>query len=161
VIDSKLKISKDVVKSVTSSDDFCALQYSGPGVGIKPGLMAKITERLDNSGINIKLIFNSHTRINLFLSHADVEKAYKVLKDLTLNGVNKINITNEMATIAVVGCGMTEKPGIAARLFKSVADAGINVRTISSGASDYCTYFIVNKSSRDKAVKVIHKEFFN
>jgi len=92
IIDSKVNINKHVVKSVACSDDFCALQYSGPGVGIKPGLMARITQKLDESKINIKLIFNSHTRINLFLSNADIERAYKVLKDLSLSGVDKINI---------------------------------------------------------------------
>jgi len=161
VIDSTIKINSQVVKSVTSSDDFCALQYTGPGVGITPGLMAQITRKLDDSHINIKLIFNSHTRINLFLSNDDVHRAYDILKGLKLKGVGKINISNQLSTIAVVGCGMTEKSGVAAKLFSAVAKAGINVKTISSGASDVCTYFIVDKVEKDKAIKVIHHEFFS
>lgn len=161
VIDSGVNISSQVVKSVTSSDDFCALQYTGPGVGITPGLMARITHKLEASHINIKLIFNSHTRINLFLSNNDVQRAYEILESLKLKGVGKISVSSHLATIAVVGCGMTERLGIAARLFSSVAQAGINVKTISSGASDVCTYFIVDKDQKDKAIRAIHNEFFS
>jgi aspartokinase len=123
--------------------------------------MAQITRKLDDSHINIKLIFNSHTRINLFLSSEDVHRAYDILKSLKLKGVGKINISNQLSTIAVVGCGMTEIAGVAARLFSAVAKAKINIKTISSGASDVCTYFIVDKAEKDKAIKVIHHEFFS
>ena len=98
--------------------------------------------------------------MNLYFSSADADRAYTKLKDLPLPGLYKVELMKELSTIAIVGCGLAEKPGIAARLFRSVADAGINVKTISSGASDITTYFVVDKKDREKAIRAIHAEFF-
>lgn len=160
IIGPREDISDEVIKSVTYSDDFCVIRFSGPGVGIKAGLMAKITKTLVEEKINIKLVFNTHTHINLFFSSADVERAYSIIKDLPLSGINKSIMKTGLSTIAVVGCGMMEKLGIAARLFSAVAKAGINIETINFGASDVVTYFIVDQNDRDKAIKAIHEEFF-
>ncbi|HNW98265.1 MAG TPA: aspartate kinase [Bacteroidales bacterium] len=161
IIGEREDVSDEVIKSVTYSDDFCVIRFSGPGVGIKAGLMAIITRKLEAEKINIKLVFNTHTHINLFFAASDVERAYSIIKDLPLSGVNSSIMKKGLSTIAVVGCGMMEKLGIAARLFSAVAKAGINIETINFGASDVVTYFIVEQNDRDKAIKAIHKEFFN
>ncbi len=160
IINDHIEINQHIVKSVTYSDDFSVIRFSGPGVGIKPGLMERVTRRLGEDKINIKMIFNSNTFMNLYFSSADADRAYTKLKDLPLPGLYKVELMKELSTIAIVGCGLAEKPGIAARLFRSVADAGINVKTISSGASDITTYFVVDKKDREKAIRAIHAEFF-
>ncbi|HQI44990.1 MAG TPA: aspartate kinase, partial [Bacteroidales bacterium] len=61
IIERQENIRDEVIKSVTYSDDFCVIRLSGPGVGIKHGLVHKITSQLEEERINIKLIFNTHT----------------------------------------------------------------------------------------------------
>jgi len=161
IINDHIEITDHVVKSVTYSDDFSVIRFSGPGVGIKPGLMERVTRRLGEDRINIKMIFNSNTFMNLYFSQADADRAYLKLKDLPLPGFYTVELMKELSTIAIVGCGLSEKPGIAARLFRAVADAGINVKTISSGASDITTYFVVDKTDREEAIRAIHAEFFS
>jgi aspartate kinase/aspartokinase/homoserine dehydrogenase 1 len=160
IVNDEVRASEHVVKSVTYSDDFCVIRFSGPGVGIKPGLMERITAKLGEDRINIKMVFNSNTFMNLYFSAADSDRAYNKLKDLPLSGLNKVELLKGWSIVAIVGCGMAEKPGIAARVFKSVADLGINVKAISGGASDICTYFVVEKADCETAVKAIHSEFF-
>ncbi len=160
LINDDIEIKEHVIKSVTYSDDFCVIRFSGPGVGLKPGLMERITRKLGEDRINIKMVFNSNTFMNLYFSSADAERAYVKLKDLPLSGLNKVELMKNLSTIAIVGCGLAEKPGIAARLFSAVAAAGVNVKTISSGASDICTYFVVDQKDRDEAIRAIHAEFF-
>jgi aspartokinase/homoserine dehydrogenase 1 len=58
-------------KSVTYSDDFAILRVSGPGVGIKPGILARLTDTLDRNLINIKSVVTSQTAINFYLESAD------------------------------------------------------------------------------------------
>jgi aspartate kinase/aspartokinase/homoserine dehydrogenase 1 len=160
VIREETVIREDIIKSVTYSDDFGILQLHGAGVGIKPGIMAKVTTTLNDEQINIKSIITSQTSINILLSRHDLEKGLQAAKSAGLAAVDRIAAVDNISLIAVVGEGLLEKPGIAARVFSAVSKHHINIRMISAGASSVASYFIIDKHEREKAVKSIHKEFF-
>lgn len=153
-------IRDDIIKSVTFSDDFGILQMHGAGMGIKPGIMAKVTSMLNEERINIKSIITSQTSINILLSRHDLERGLEIVKTIGLSAVDSIAAVDNVSLIAVVGEGILEKPGIAARVFSAVSRHNINIRMISAGASSVAAYFIVDKKERERAVKSIHKEFF-
>lgn len=160
VIRDEIFVKEDVIKSVTFSDDFGILQLHGAGVGIKPGVMAKVTTALNDNRININSIITAQTSINLMISRHDLEKGLRVIKDIGLFVVDNVVVFDDISVIAVVGDGILEKPGIAARVFGAVSEHHINIHTISSGASKSATYFIIDKGDREKAVQAIHDEFF-
>lgn len=152
--------TEEVIKSVTYSDDFGILKLIGPGVGIKPGIMARATERLAEAGINIRSIITAQTTINILLSRADLAKCREIPKLRDIPSVDEVEFADDIAIIAVVGESMAVRPGIAGRIFGAVSRAGINVRMISMGASPVAAYFIVDGRDRDCAVRAIHEEFF-
>ena len=160
VIRDKGIVKEDVIKSVTFSNDLGILKLRGPGVGIKPGIMSRVTTLLSNSSINIKSIITAQTSINILLSKEDLEKSYQIVKAIGLSVVDEIICIDEISLIAVVGEGMLEKHGIAARVFSAVSYHKINIQIISAGASSVATYFIIDQKDRGKAIKAIHKEFF-
>lgn len=160
VIEDKGVIKKEVIKSVTFSDDFGVLKLQGAGVGIKPGIMAKVTTRLNDEGINIKSIITSQTCINILLSRGDLAKGLQVVESIGLSSVDRVTAVDDISVIAVVGEGILEEPGIAARVFGAVSRHHINIRTISAGASDVAIYFIIDKKENVRAVNSIHKEIF-
>jgi len=160
VIRDKVVIKDDIIKSVTFSNDFGILQLHGAGVGIKPGIMAKVTSTLNDERINIKSIITSQTSINILLARHDLEKSLQIVKGIGVSAVDSIVTIDDISVVAVVGEGILEKPGIAARVFGAVASHNINIRMISAGASRVATYFIIDKKERAMAVKSIHKEFF-
>jgi aspartokinase/homoserine dehydrogenase 1 len=160
IIDDEGVVSEDVVKSVTYSDDFGILKLIGPGVGIKPGILAKVTTRLSDARINIKSVITAQTTINILLARDDLKESLKIAKGMNLPAVDEIVPLDRISLIAVVGEGMLEKPGIAARVFSAVSSRSINVSIISAGASSVAAYFIINREDRVKAVRVIHDEFF-
>jgi len=84
-------IKDDVIKSVTFSDDFAVLRLRGAGVGIKPGIMAKVTTRLNDERINIKSIITAQTSINLLLSRDDLAAALRIAKQSGLAAVEEID----------------------------------------------------------------------
>jgi len=153
-------IKDDIIKSVTFSDDFGILRMQGAGVGIKPGIMAKVTSMLSEDRINIKSVITAQTSINILLSRHDLERSLQIVQRTGLSAVDHIEAIDNITLIAVVGEGILEKPGIAARVFSAVSRHDINVRMISAGASNVAIYFIIDKEERDKAVKSIHEEFF-
>ncbi|MCT4588584.1 MAG: aspartate kinase [Carboxylicivirga sp.] len=150
-----------IIKSVTYSDDFGILKLRGAGVGLKKGVLAKVAVALDRAGINIKSVITSQIVINLMLSAKDIKRAYKVVEDLELSAITELIATEQVSTIAVVGEGLLDRPGVAGRLFMSLAKKEINVQMIVSGASAVATYFMVAKDDRDAAIEAIHNEFFS
>jgi len=160
-IDNKKIIIDDIIKSVTFSDDFGILKLIGPGVGIKPGIISRVSSSLAEARINIKSIITSQTCINILFSQKDLTKSYQIVKELGLAAVDRIKLVDKISLIAVVGEGMLEKSGIAARVFSAVSKHNINIQIISAGASPVAIYFIVEKKDKEKAIKTIHKEFFN
>ncbi|MBN2279015.1 MAG: aspartate kinase [Candidatus Marinimicrobia bacterium] len=160
IIDNESDVSEQIIKSVTHSDDFGVLQLKGPGVGIKPGILAKVTGDFDDEKINIKTVLTAQTAINFLLDKKDLKKAYNHAKSLNLKAVNEIVVQDDITLIAAVGKGLAENHGIAARMFGALSEERINVQIICSGASSVATYFIIKKENKTRAIKAIHRAFF-
>lgn len=160
VINSETSQFKCAVKSVTFSDDFAVLKLKGSAVGIKPGIIARVTSLFEENGINIKSIITSQISINFLLSEKFIDKAFEYVKEANINVVNEISVTKNLSTIAVIGDGMLDQFGLAGRIFSVIAKDKINVLMIASGASYVSTYFIINRNNRDLAIRSIHNEFF-
>jgi aspartate kinase/aspartokinase/homoserine dehydrogenase 1 len=153
-------ISVGIIKSVTYSNDFCILSLKGAGVGMKKGVLAKTTNALDMAGINIKSVITSQIAINLLLSVSDLKRAYQLILELQLPTITELQAIDNLTTVAVVGEGILEKPGVAGRMFMALANKNINVRMIASGASPVATYFVVSSNDKDASIEAIHSEFF-
>jgi len=160
IIDEDGTVTKQVVKSISFSDQFGIIKIKGPGVGIKRGILAKIYTQLDNNGINISSVITSQVTINLLLSKVDLAKAGRVLGELKLSVITEIAIVNDISLIAIVGKGMLEIPGVAARIFNALAQKNINILISSLGASHVVTYLTVHNDDLETAVNAIHDEFF-
>lgn len=161
VIDDEGFVSDDIVKSITYSDDLGILILRGPGVGIKPGIMAKVTARLNDARINIKSIITAQTCINILLARSDLSACYELIRQPEIRAVDKVSYQDDVSLIAVVGQGMLDRPGVWSRMLSAVARSAINIRIISAGASDVAAYLIINRQDRDTAIHAIHKEFFS
>ena len=160
VVSAEKIVTKGIVKSVTYSEDFGILKLKGPGVGAKPGILAKVTTSLHLAGINISSVLTSQISINILIAKKDLSTAYAVVSAIELPVVGRVQITEDIAVVAAVGNGITENYGVAARIFTSLAKDGINVLMSCSGASPIVSYFLVGVNDRISAVKAIHREFF-
>jgi len=160
IVNSDQTIREGVVKSVTYSDDFGVLKLKGPGVGLKPGILARVTTALHLAGINISSVITSQISINILLTKKDLRNAYAVVSAVELPAVSELLIIEKISVIAAVGDGLIDNYGIAARIFSSMASKGINVVMSCSGASPVVSYFLVKREDRSRAVKAVHQEFF-
>jgi aspartate kinase len=81
-------------------------------------------------------------------------------KKTTANSVfAKIECEDDVAIIAVLGRGMIGTPGIAGRVFTTVASEGINIRMIAQGSSEINISFVIKEKDRIKAMIALHNEF--
>ena len=161
VINSESLVSPNVVKSVVHTDDIAVLKLNGPGVGFKPGILAKVTTAFHHSGINIRSVITSQVSINIILNKNEIYRASQICDQLQLSSVSEIIVEDQVSLIAVVGHGMQLHHGVSAKLFSAVAQIKINVLLSGSGASDLVSYLIVDQKDTQKAVKEIHQTFFN
>ena len=81
----------------------------------------------------------------------------------TADGTNpkfsKIDYEDDVSIVAVLGRGMIGTPGIAGRVFSTVARQGINIRMIAQGSSEINISFVIKEKERSKAVIALHEEF--
>ena len=160
-VNSEEVVMDGVVKSVTYSDEFCIIKLRGPGVGIKPGILAKVTGGLGKEKINISSVITSQIAINILLHNKDRSRALSVINNIELPAVNEIITLDDISLIAVVGQGMLDNHGVAARIFSAIARQKINIKISSSGASQVVSYLVVDRENRTLAVREIHNEFFS
>ncbi len=161
VIGRRSSVDDVVVKSVTFSDDFSVVEVRGDGVGLVPGLLARVSDAVGRAGINIKSVITAQTAINLLLERGDAKPAAAEVNKLAIHAVEAVQIQENVGVVAVVGEGIRTRPGIAARMFTALATAGINVRMIAFGASPVAAYFVVSREDRVHSVAAIHQAFFS
>lgn len=164
IINAQRKVTKDVVKSVTSTEDVAILKLHGPGVGFKPGILAQVTNTLDQHGINIKSVLTAQTAINILLARDHLDAAYAALKEHHLAGVVDVSRNDEVAIVAVVGDGVLEASdvgsAIASRALSAAIAIGVRVTLAAAGASEVAAYMLVHQDDRKKALQAVHAEFF-
>ncbi|MDD4202617.1 MAG: aspartate kinase [Candidatus Omnitrophica bacterium] len=129
----------------------------------KPGLAAKIFETLGKANINVDMIIQNisetgATDISFTVIKDDLNKTLKVAKDLC-EKIKAAGVISDadVAKISVVGIGMRSHSGVAAKMFKTLADEKINIEMIST--SEIKISCVVGKAGAEKAVKALHKAF--
>ncbi len=151
-----------IVKAVTAIKNMALIDVRGTSMIGSPGTAGKIFSILGNDGINIVMISQgpSESSISMVVRKSDLDKAVNTL-ELNLLGkvIKSINVTDDVAIIAVVGSGMRGTKGVAARVFNAVAGQGINVIMIAQGSSELNLAFVVEDAYADDAVKALHDEF--
>ena len=134
----------------------------------KPGLAARIFQLLADRGISVDMIIQSQrsrphqgqmTRdIACTVAQDDADLAKNVLQSVASElGCGEVLIDKAIAKVSVVGIGMIHRPGIAAIMFKSLSDAGINIQMIAT--SEIKISCVVSHNQGVEALKVVHSAF--
>jgi aspartate kinase/aspartokinase/homoserine dehydrogenase 1 len=164
IIDGQRKVTQDIVKSVSSTEDVAILKLHGPGVGFKAGILAQVTNQLDQHGINIKSVLTAQTAINILLARDHLDAAYAVVVEHHLAGVVNVTRNDDVAIVAVVGDGVLEASdvgsAIASRALSAALAGGVRVNLAAAGASEVAAYMLVKQEDRKLALQLVHAEFF-
>jgi aspartate kinase len=149
-----------VVKSVAHTTDISILKVHASGVGMRRGILSEVATAVAGQGVNIKSVVTSQTCISLLLARKDLGPATQALQNLHPRPYSSLEMTEDIALVAVVGKGLAEKPGIAAGCFSAAAACQVNIEMIAFGPSPVALYFIVQQGDLRTAVAAIHNHFF-
>jgi aspartate kinase len=133
------------------------------GVPDRPGIAAAIFEPLGAAGISVDVIVQNigrsrHTDLTFSVAETDLRAAEKLVKVAAKSiGATRVSSAGGIAKLSIVGTGMLGMPGIAGRMFRALADAGINIEMIST--SEIRITCLVARDQVQKGVRVLHKTF--
>jgi len=133
------------------------------GVPDRPGIAAAIFEPLGAAGISVDVIVQnigrSHrTDLTFSVAQSDLKAAEKLVKAAARSiGATRVASASGIAKLSIVGTGMLGTPGIAGRMFRALADAGINIEMIST--SEIRITCLVARDQVEKGVRILHKTF--
>ena len=133
------------------------------GVPDKPGVAARVFRTVADAHINIDVIVQNvsakgTTDISFTASSSEAVKAAKILQPLIKEiGAHGVTSTEGIAKLSVVGIGMRSHPGVAAKLFETLAANGINIEMIST--SEIKISVIITAVDADKAARAVHDAF--
>lgn len=129
----------------------------------KPGLAAKIFNAISEKNVNVDMIVQNVSRqritdISFTVPHDVSKKAVRVTRSIARKvGAGRIFEDTDIARVSIVGVGMKSHPGIAAKIFKALAEHNINIEMIST--SDISISCIIKKKLGETAVKAVHEKF--
>ena len=134
------------------------------GVPDMPGVAYQILGPIADAKIDVDMIIQNIGQDGLidltFTVHkTDMKKTLDILNKKVKAHVNAREIigNNEIAKLSIVGVGMRSNPGVASKMFRTLAEEGINISAIST--SEIKISVILEEKSLDKAVKALHKAF--
>ena len=127
-----------------------------------PGTAATIFSTLAKAGVNITMISQSpsESSISVIVKKNDLDKAVNTL-EMNLLGkiIKKVEVTVNVAVVALVGSGMRGTVGVASKVFSAAAKKGVNVVMIAQGSSELNLAFVVKDSDSKAVVQALHDEF--
>lgn len=140
-----------------------AARISVLGVKDEPGIAFKLFNTLSKNNINVDIILQSVGRdgtkdISFTVDEDDVDEVISLIeKNKTRITAQKVTCMRDIAKISIVGAGMVSNPGVAAKMFESLYNAGININMIST--SEIRITVLVAQEDAEKALIACHDAF--
>ncbi|MCH7757068.1 MAG: aspartate kinase [Thaumarchaeota archaeon] len=154
--------SKNTVKCVSNISHNGLIDIRGGSMVGTPGTAATIFTTLANASINVMMISQnpSESSITIVVKNTDLDKAVSTLEmELLGKIIKKLEVTTNMAIIALIGSGMRGTVGVASKVFGAMEKNKVNVSMITQGSSELNLAFVVKNSDANTAVKALHNEF--
>ena len=133
------------------------------GLPDTPGVAARLFEPMAAQGINVDMIVQNvssdgSTDISLTVPKASVEEARAIAERTATDlGAGAVEVDEEVGKVSLVGAGMKSHPGVAAQVFRTLADAAINIEMIST--STIRISCVVRGDDVNRAVQALHDAF--
>ena len=129
----------------------------------QPGISASLFGLLANKNVSVEDIVQNasiggFTDLSFTLKRPELQQALTILKKSQFNSnISTIETSNNLAKISIIGTGMQNTPGYAAKMFKTLGDANINIEMIIT--SEIRITCIIDESDLKSAAQLLHTEF--
>ncbi len=157
-----LPMEQPIIRAVTH--DLSESKVTVVDLPDKPGIAATLFQALAGEGVNVDMIVQNtsqegRTDISFTVPTEDLAKAERFLTEGIVAELGARNIVTDQSIgrVSVVGAGMKSNPGVAAKMFQTLADNGINIEMISTSAIRISC--VVDTERAEEAVQHLHSAF--
>ncbi len=160
-VEEDQKMEQPVISGIAFNRDEAKLTVLG--VPDKPGIAYQILGPIADANVDVDMIIQNvghdgTTDFSFTVSRGDLDKAVKILEGVKDHiGARAISSDKTMAKVSVVGMGMRSHPGVASKMFRTLAEEGINIQMIST--SEIKISVAIEEKYLELAVRVLHKAF--
>ncbi|TES88425.1 MAG: aspartate kinase [Dehalococcoidia bacterium] len=133
------------------------------GVPDRPGIAATIFEPLAKAGVSVDTIVQNAsmqgiTDLTFTVFKSDLARAMEVVKPIaTQIGARECASDDKLGEVSIIGTGMQNTPGFAARMFSTLSEKNINIQLITT--SEIRITCIINADEVKEAVRALHRAF--
>lgn len=151
------------VTGVAGKKNFTVIFIEKSHMNVEVGFVCKVLGVFADANVSVEHIPSGIDTMSLvvessLLSPEELDEIIKKIKIAV--EPDTVRVTENVALIATVGHGMSSSVGIAARLFKAIAAAGINVKMIDQGSSELNIIVGVAGEDYENCIRAIYSEFF-
>ncbi len=155
-----MEIYKPVAGVAADSSQIRILLSELPDI---PGTAAKVFGELAKNNISVDMIIqslasNGTNSIAFTVDENEIDSAIEIVTKVKNEfNAGEISVDKNISKVSIVGAGMVDRPGIAADMFKALAENDINIKMIST--SEIKISCLVEKENSNKAIKALCKTF--
>jgi len=149
-----------IISAVTHSET--DIVFTLTGIPDRPGVAAMIFDRVAQAQVNVDTIIQNvvHGRAEMSFSvpAEDVAATNEAISSAQADlGVFAVEMNDRLGKVSLIGAGMRSHPGVAAKFFAALANAGINIEMIST--SEIRVSVVCRDTDLDVAVRAVHEAF--
>src|SRR5713226_4008207 len=148
--------SLDTFRAITAKTGISIVNVVASRGIMVHGFLRSVFEALDRHAASVDIVAISEVSLSFTMDTKRLPKALLA----ELEQIADVACEDKQAIICLVGEDIHGKPGIAASVFNVIAEAGVNIRMISQGASEINISFVVKESDVPRAVRHLHEHFF-
>ncbi len=155
------EMEKEVLSGITYDRDQAKITVVH--IPDKPGIAANLFTPLSERNISVDMIIQNaslqgYTDLTFTVSKKEMKEAQKIVAATAKEiGAENVEVDDEVAKISIIGVGMVSHSGVAAKMFKTMADEGINIMMIST--SEIKISCVIQRKYTELAVTVLHDAF--
>jgi aspartate kinase len=162
VVSQEDTLEQPLITAVTHSTEEARVTLLG--VPDRPGVAGRIFSALAEANVNVDMIVRNEpvsegaeADISFTVPRADVPMAQSTLEPMVGDLMSQVVTDSEMGTVSIIGAGMKSHPGVAAKVFKTLGEQGINIEMIST--SPIKVSCVVEGGKVPRGVQALHAAF--
>ena len=150
-----------IITGIAGSKDFTVIALYKNMLSDERGFVRRLTGILEDFDIPLEHLPSGIDTVSVVLSDKSIDgRLDEILEQFQQQlKPDTIDVSEHMALVATVGYGMSDRPGVSAKLFTALAEAGVNIRMIDQGSSEMNIIVGVENKDLETSIRAIYKAF--
>lgn len=163
IVNDTSKLNKRLVTGIAGKSGYLSVLVKKSMMNNELGFARKVLSVFENNGISMEHLPTGIDTMSVVIEKKDMDESteQRVIDSIKRKvSPDLVEVTYDLALIAIVGHGMAKRKGTAARVFNSLYANDINVRMIDQGSSEMNIIVGVKEKDLNKSIEALYNEFF-